>query len=271
MPRRVRATEFCRLIAGRFVRIGFLGSNGGVDIVVPANAPVSPAASCSVYHNRYLIRRGNLEGFDDSVAGARWVLIVRGHQNDSADRARCVREEPRIDAIRMEGVAALGQQAEQLVVIELAETDGALEGFFGLRLEALHEIVAEHREAFDDGSVETTGTVVLPPSLWNDSPRPSSGTPHAVVFVCASAEVDREKPHHEKRAQQHDDDNRQGWIKMTIEAEEIMVVIGWAADVNPRSVIAQTHGRKWRGETQIPRVSCEEQIRTSIIRTIQRR
>ena len=72
-----------------------------------------------------------------------------GHQNDSADRAHCVREEPRIDAVQMEGMAAFGKQAEQLVVLELVETDHALECFFSLHLEALHEIVAEHREALN--------------------------------------------------------------------------------------------------------------------------
>ena len=131
--------------AEELLRNGALGSHRCPDIVVPANDYVPRL----IHHDSYLIRRRNLGEFYHSIAGARRVPVVRGHHISSADRARCVREEPRIDAVRMEGMAAFGQQAEHLVVLELVERDRALECFFSLRLEALHEIVAEHWEAFN--------------------------------------------------------------------------------------------------------------------------
>ena len=45
----------------------------------------------------------------------------------AADGAGDVRGEPRVDAVRVEDVGALGQQAQRLVVVELAEADRALE------------------------------------------------------------------------------------------------------------------------------------------------
>jgi len=226
-------TDFCCPIesqnSGRIERIGALGSNGALHID-------APAVSCSFRHNRYLVWLGNTGEFDDSVGGARGVRAVRGQQTGSADRARCVREEPRVDAVRMEGVAALGQPAELLVACEFTETDRALaRNFFCPRLEILDEIVIEHREAFNGGSVETTGALSIA-----GSPRPSSRI--SVAFLAADA-----KTNEENHAQHHDDD-RHGCVEMRV---EIFFVSGWGA----AAVTVQFHSR--RG-TQIPRASCDE-------------
>jgi hypothetical protein len=162
----------------------------------------------------------------------------------------------------MKGVAALGKQAELLVVFEFAETDRALERFFGLRLEALHEIVAEHRKAFDDGSGETTVALVLPPGLCIAPPRPSSRSSQAFVFTGAFVEADRETAHDEKRAHHDDEDNRNGCTRTSVEAAvEIIAVFGRAI-----AFICQSHARKWGSKIQILRVSRDEQIKTSAIR-----
>jgi len=255
MPRGVRATEFLALIvadhAERFLGIGARWCHGDLDMVAPGSAPVARSDP----HKRSLVWWGNLGGFDDSVAGARWVGLVRGHQIHSADRARCVREEPPIDAFRMKGVAAFGQQAELLVVFEFADTDGTLVRFFPMRLEALHDIVGEHREAFDDGSVKTTVARVHRPYSIVHPLLP--GGRSQVLLVCGtSAEADREKHNDEKRAYQHGEDNRHGWAKIAVVAAiEIIIVISRARAM---VVIRQYHAIKWGSKTQNLRVSPDD-------------
>jgi hypothetical protein len=160
----------------------------------------------------------------------------------------------------MKSMAALGQQAELLVVLVFVETDSALERFFRLRLEAFHEIVAEHREAFDDGSVETMGAIVLPPGLCIGPSRPSSRSSEAVVFAGAAANVDREKTHEEKRAQQNNDDNRHGRIKTIQPTIGISVVIRRST-----AIIGQYDTEKRGSKTEIHRVIHDNQTKTSAI------
>lgn len=67
----------------------------------------------------------------------------------SAERARGVREEPRVDAVDVESVAADRKQPELVVLGEFAEADRAVEGLLG----ALDLSVEEDGEGVDEGLV----------------------------------------------------------------------------------------------------------------------
>lgn len=64
-------------------------------------------------------------------------------------RASGVGQEPGIDALDMEGMAALGEKPELVVTVKLAEANSAIEGI----LEAYDGFVEEHREGVDEGLV----------------------------------------------------------------------------------------------------------------------
>ena len=71
-------------------------------------------------------------------------------KGSSAERTRGVREEPRVDTVDVEGVAANRKQPELIVLGEFAETDGAVERLFG----AFDDVfVEEDRKGVDQSLV----------------------------------------------------------------------------------------------------------------------
>jgi len=76
-----------------------------------------------------------------------------GEEAAAAERAGGVRQQPRVDAVDVERVAALGEEAEAVVVRELAEAHRAVEGV--LPAGADHGAVQEHRQRIDEGLVDT--------------------------------------------------------------------------------------------------------------------
>lgn len=75
-----------------------------------------------------------------------------GEEAAAAERAGGVRQQPRVDAVDVERVAALGEEAEAVVVRELAEADRAVERI--LPAGADHGAVEEHRQRVDEGLVD---------------------------------------------------------------------------------------------------------------------
>lgn len=69
----------------------------------------------------------------------------------SAERAGGVAEEPGVDAVDVEGVAAGGEQPELILVGELAEADGAVEWLLGGADDLL---VEEDWKGVDQGLVQ---------------------------------------------------------------------------------------------------------------------
>ena len=133
-----------------------------------------------------------------------------------ADGARDVAGEPLPDAVRVEGVAAAGQQAELLVVLELAEADRALERdvLAAADPELLRVGVPHRRERRDHGGVEPALLLLLllvPVPLLlprqgeqrgGRDPGPRGGAPPAPPHVHGE-EADEEEGRDE-RHQQHD-------------------------------------------------------------------
>ena len=76
-------------------------------------------------------------------------LILVGLQNGAAQGAGGVRVEPHVDALEVEAVAALGQRAPHLVLLELPQADGAFQPVsdFG-RFHMLRRLVPEFRQRF---------------------------------------------------------------------------------------------------------------------------
>lgn len=79
--------------------------------------------------------------------------MERQHNVRSAKRAIGVRAQPGVDAWEMEGVAALGEQAEALRLPELAEADGANR----VMDRAVAPPVLADRDLADQGLVESVG------------------------------------------------------------------------------------------------------------------
>ena len=71
-----------------------------------------------------------------------------GDNGGSAERAGEVRLKPGVDAFGVEGVAAEWEEAEEVVVVELREADGAVGGGGGGAAGDGGE--GEHREGVDD-------------------------------------------------------------------------------------------------------------------------
>ncbi|KAB8108702.1 hypothetical protein EE612_044588, partial [Oryza sativa] len=74
-----------------------------------------------------------------------------GEEAAAAERAGGVRQQPRVDAVDVEGVAALGEEPEAVVVGELAEADRAVERV--LPAGADDGAVEENRQRVDEGLV----------------------------------------------------------------------------------------------------------------------
>jgi hypothetical protein len=90
----------------------------------------------------------SLELSDDGAAGRR--EFAGGEEAPAAERAGGVRQQPRVDALEVERVAALGQQPELVVGLELAQAHGAVERVLAA---AQHAVVEEHRQRVDEGLV----------------------------------------------------------------------------------------------------------------------
>ena len=74
---------------------------------------------------------------------------------EAAERAGGVGVEPGVDALDVEGVAAFGEEAEDLGVVEAAEADGAVEVVVMAVAAAEEEgAEAEDGEGFHDGAVD---------------------------------------------------------------------------------------------------------------------
>ena len=69
----------------------------------------------------------------------------------AAEGASGVGVEPRVDALDVEGVPALGEEAEDLGALEAVEADGALEAFLVVAAECAE---AEHRERLHHSAVD---------------------------------------------------------------------------------------------------------------------
>lgn len=99
-----------------------------------------------------------------------------------------MREQPRIDAIRVENVVAFREQADAVAVLELGEAHGALDAAATLSdSEVLH---GEDRALVDELAVEATGAEVSRGCNW------ASGA--ATVGVGAVAEVEGDEAHDEE-------------------------------------------------------------------------
>jgi hypothetical protein len=82
-------------------------------------------------------------------------LSGNGDQVGPTNRARGVRDQPGVDAIGVENVAALGEQTQRFVVFELVQAHGALERAL-TDLEPLDGGVHEGWECPNGGRVEAT-------------------------------------------------------------------------------------------------------------------
>lgn len=126
-----------------------------------------------------------------------------GGEVGAADGAGDMGGEPHVDAIRVEDMAALGQQPERLLVLELAKADRALERALP-QLEVLHLRVGEGRKGVDHGLAEPT--VGRPARPGSDAAERVDG----VAAATAAADVDREEAHEEEGADEDDDDDGHG-------------------------------------------------------------
>ncbi|PVH48123.1 hypothetical protein PAHAL_4G255300 [Panicum hallii] len=155
---------------------------------------------------RGLVLRGHLAG---AVRLGRRELLT-GVEVAPADGAGDVAGEPLPDAVRVEGVAAPGQQPELLVALELAEADRALErGVLAPDPELLGLRVPHRRERREHGGVEPA--LLLVPLLLprqreqrggRDGRPVRGGAPPAPAHVHGE-EADEEEGRDE-RHQEHD-------------------------------------------------------------------
>jgi hypothetical protein len=123
----------------------------------------------------------------------------------AADGAGDVRGEPGVDAVRVEDVGALGQQAQRLVVVELAEAHRALERALA-GLVRLHVGVRHGGEGLEHRRVEPA----LAPRARGGAvgSRARGGAARAVAV--AVADVDGEEAEEEEGRDEHDDDDGHG-------------------------------------------------------------
>jgi len=99
--------------------------------------------------------------------------------------------EPRINAVGVEDVVAVREEAEGIIVVELGETHGALERVLA-DLELLDRRVVEDGERLYDGIIESTGT-----ACPEDGPAWVSGSGGA-FSVGAVADVEGDEGHEEE-------------------------------------------------------------------------
>jgi len=150
------------------------------------------------------------------AVGRRGVVVGAGDEVGAADGAGDVGGEPRVDAVRVEDVGALGQQAQRLVVVELAEAHGALERALA-GLVRLHVGVRHGGEGLQHGGVE--------PALLAPGPRGGAvgaGRVRGVAAVAAGvavADVDGEEAEEEEGGDEHHDDDGHG------RAEALLLVV----------------------------------------------
>ena len=151
-----------------------------------------------------------LEHHDDGGARRR----ERGEEAPPAERAGGVGEEPGVDALEVERVAALGQQPELVVGGELAQADSAVERVLAILAADADDVpVQEHRERVDEGLVDA-GVVEVEQLLQlplerrralGVLPRPPlpvqpQQVPHQQVQQPAHEEHDRQDGHDEHDA-----------------------------------------------------------------------
>ncbi|VFQ73548.1 unnamed protein product [Cuscuta campestris] len=117
--------------------------------------------------NNNFLAAGNF--FLCRVAGRHVIVVIEDgvldggaglEQGSPAEGTRGVGEEPGVDAADVEGVAARRQQPELVLLSELAQADGAVEGLRRLRRAAKDLSVDEHRQGVDEGLVQSAVVLV---------------------------------------------------------------------------------------------------------------
>ena len=85
-----------------------------------------------------------------SAAIAAELMVLLREQAPPAERACGVREEPGVDAVHVEGMAAFGQEPQAILCFELAQADRTVRAFFQA---FLHRVVEEDGQGVDEGLV----------------------------------------------------------------------------------------------------------------------
>ena len=212
-----------------------------------------PGSGVGVDHR--LVRRRCGDRRDDLVTlrgrSRGGVGGVGGGEDGAADGAGDVRREPGVDAVGVERVGAPGQEPEHVVVVELAEADGALERALACLVRP--DVGVGHgREGVQHGPVEAAD----PPGprrrrVGEPNPR-AAPQPHRVLVVGvvgpakrgprASPEVDGEEAEQEEGRDEHDHDNGHGRV------EVLGVEVVWPFALLRRHGVHGGAGESHRGE-----------------------
>ncbi|PUZ49287.1 hypothetical protein GQ55_7G314400 [Panicum hallii var. hallii] len=118
----------------------------------------------------------------------------------AADRARGVRQQPGVDALGVERVAAAGQDAEQLGGVEGAQAHRALGGAAGPHARAARVAEPDRRERAHRGAAEPGAAAV---ARGRREPEAQAGPTPAVAAVLAVLGVDEEEEERQERAGDH--------------------------------------------------------------------
>lgn len=125
----------------------------------------------------------------------------------AANGAGRVGREPGVDAVGVEDVVALGEQAKHIAPIELGEADGALQSPLA-DLVVFDVGIHQHGERLDHRRIE-------PPQRPRPVGTSAGGVPvdREVAPLGALPDVDGEEAHHEEHADEHDDDDGHGGVE----------------------------------------------------------
>lgn len=126
----------------------------------------------------------------------------------AADGAGDVGGQPGVDALGVEGVATGRQEAERVVVVELAEAHRALQRTLA-QLQPLHIGVKQRRKRLDDVSAQPP--VLLQPR--QQPPRPGGAARVVEAAAGAAADVDGEEDDEEEGRDEEDDDDGHGGVE----------------------------------------------------------
>jgi hypothetical protein len=142
------------LLTSSFQRVGVVGL---IDLDTQLSLLVGLLIGPLQFHGSGIARGLFGRGVVGSI-GARGLLGVGGrggrvhHHVGAAERAGDVGAEPGVDALNVERVGALGEQPQELAVLELAEADGAVGG-----AEHAAGAVPRERDGLDRRVVEPDG------------------------------------------------------------------------------------------------------------------
>jgi hypothetical protein len=187
-----------------------------LDHLLRRRGPVAWLAVVGIVVGGPIRRRGHVAGapgpelHHHDGAGQRRREV--GEEAPAAERAGGVGQQPRVDALEVERVAALGQQPEPVVGRELAQAHGAVERVLGLGL-ALpapapaddDAAVEEHRERVDGGLVHA-GVVHVEELLQLALERRDAVR---VLPRAAAAAQPQQVAHQQVQQAAHEEDDRQ--------------------------------------------------------------